>query len=219
MKFSIKVGKLLALIYLLTMAGSIFAAETQKNNRVVYGNIETKIDIKQFLRLYSQLKSEQVISLSSYLRENDDQSRRLLIPYDQEISDNEKSLISLNILSQEAACEEPSKAIFIFTPLGEEKLLSYDYILCDKTRLLKPAGMIRNYVIKYGLFNFKNFDKNQIVYTGVQSKYKVAVMPAEKIDENVAIRVTIVDDSLFKAEIGKLRAHLELLYIDLRSRL
>ncbi len=109
-----------------------------------------------------------------------------------------------------ARCGKPVEGIFLAVPgkEGDRRVLySYRYLICADDPLVSPTRFLDKYMEKYGLYDVKDFDRNEHIYYGVQKRYEVRVKPVK--EGNVAaLEIGVADDQVFVEAYKAWRARL-----------
>lgn len=107
-------------------------------------------------------------------------------------------------------CGKPVEAVFLAIPRkdGERRVLySYRYLACAGDPLVSPTRFLDKYLEKYGLYDAKDFDRNQHIYYNVQGRYEVRVRPVK--EGNVAaLEIGVADNAVFTEAYKAWRARL-----------
>ncbi|VAX17772.1 hypothetical protein MNBD_NITROSPINAE01-10, partial [hydrothermal vent metagenome] len=88
-------------------------------------------------------------------------------------------------------------------------LYAYEFTICDNSKLLNPETVMDQYIAKYGMYDVKDYDRNMIIYNGVQERYRVAVSPLTGQKDEVGLTITIVDNEVFKSKYREWRLELK----------
>lgn len=117
---------------------------------------------------------------------------------------------TIAVLGNGERCGKPVEAVFLAVPRkeGERRILySYRYLACAADPLVSPARFLDKYMEKYGLYDVKDFDRNQHIYYSVQNRYEVRVRPVK--EGNVAaLEIGVVDNAVFTEAYKAWRARL-----------
>lgn len=107
-------------------------------------------------------------------------------------------------------CGKPVEGVFLAVPRidGERRILySYRYLVCADDPLVSPVRFFDKYMEKYGLYDVKDFDRNQHIYYNVQGRYEVKIRPVK--EGNVAaLEIGVADNAVFNEAYKAWRARL-----------
>ncbi len=96
-------------------------------------------------------------------------------------------------------CGKPVEGIFLAVPHkgGDRRVLySYRYLICADDALVSPVRFLDKYMEKYGLYDVKDFDRNEHIYYGVQGRYEVRVRPVKE-GKVAALEIGVADNAVF----------------------
>ena len=118
---------------------------------------------------------------------------------------------TISKLDKGERCGKPVEAVFLAIPRkdGERRVLySYRYLTCAADPLVSPTRFLDKYLEKYGLYDTKDFDRNQHIYYNVLGRYEVRVRPVKE-GTMAALEIGVADSAVFteayKAWRGRLR--------------
>ncbi len=107
-------------------------------------------------------------------------------------------------------CGKPVEGIFLAVPHkgGDRRVLySYRYLICAGDPLVSPVRFLDKYMEKYGIYDVKDYDRNQHVYYGVQGRYEVRVRPVKE-GNLAALEIGVADNAVFVEAYKAWRARL-----------
>lgn len=118
--------------------------------------------------------------------------------------------VTIATLSDTERCGKPVEGIFVAVPHqgGDRRVLySYRYLICAGDPLVSPVRFLDKYFEKYGLYDVKDFDRNQHIYYGVQGRYEVRVRPVKE-GNLAALEIGVADNAVFTEAYKAWRARL-----------
>ena len=203
--------KAAAIFVLILSAGSAVAygaevKETVHDNRTVYGEISTGLQAAHFVTRFPGFK-EVVTGLYRKLEIRSDTDFTINIKSDAKLGLLERYLerIPVRFLrpADTLACDSIVEAVFLGHPLDRrgitpEALYSYSYLTCAKSTMISSNRLLDKYMEKYGNYDAKDYDRNQIVYKNVNRQYEVRVKPVTSSSKMPGLVVTVTDELLLK---------------------
>jgi hypothetical protein len=199
----------IAAVVLLTSAALASGAEVKEtlhDNRTVYANLSTGLQAVHFVGRFPGFK-EAVTGLY----------RALEIRSDTDFTINIKSPAKLGLLERyleripvrflrpadAIACDSVVEAVFVGHPPDRrgntpEALYSYSYLVCADSTMISSNRLLDKYMEKYGNYDTKDYDRNQIVYQNVNRQYEVRVKPVTSSSKMPGLVITVTDEKLLK---------------------
>ena len=215
-------GRRLAITALLLLAPAAFAPAEETapvhENRTVYGNLSTGLREVHFAARFPGFKEAVTGRFRALeIRSDTDFTINLKRPAKPELLDLYLEMIPVRFLRPKdtLACNSVVEAVFLGRPVDRrgktvETLYSYSYLVCADSRLLSSNRLLDEYMEKYGNYDVKDYDRNQIVYQNVKGQYEVRVKPVTSSSQRPGLIITVTDEKLLKhaydAWRGKLRA-------------
>lgn len=118
--------------------------------------------------------------------------------------------VAIAALGGTERCGKPVEGTFLAVPHkgGDRRVLySYRYLVCADDPLVSPVRFLDKYMEKYGLYDVKDFDRNQHTYYGVQGRYEVRVRPVKE-GKLAALEIGVADNAVFNEAYKAWRARL-----------
>jgi hypothetical protein len=175
----------------------------QHDNKTDYLSISTGSDMAGFKAQYpgfSEKETGSFLELEKRAALDKAMAFYFRRPKDKKFFDRFVRHITVKTFAAKAnQCNFPTDAVSLSTGSGdktEDKLYSYSFLVCADDPQVTPARMLDKYVEKYGLYDVKDWDREQYVYYKVKSRYKVMVKPL-KTGATASLLITVVDDELF----------------------
>ncbi|MBI5179004.1 MAG: hypothetical protein HZA04_07060 [Nitrospinae bacterium] len=189
------------IIIVALMAIPAYAADVAHENKVDYLGVTTGEAMEKVIALQPALKEQVSASFGEIQkRAATDFSLFLRHPKEGRYFDRFLNVMPVKIFSAPLACGTMSEAISLLVPAnaGDHAVLySYSFVSCANDPLVTPVRMVDKYVEKYGLYDEKDFDRNQHVYNKVLSRWQVRVKPVALADKGAALVITVIDETVF----------------------
>ncbi|MGK7345588.1 MAG: hypothetical protein ACNS63_07245 [Candidatus Nitrospinota bacterium M3_3B_026] len=204
-------------------ANAVDGEETtgERANNVRFGGVRTGMSVSNFIREGEPYRKAESMAWVKF--ETLGQAGRIWAPAPEgmTLSRNVLSLMTVTPVSgSRPACSSTPRMLFVSGPPGGPgaRLYAYEYMICDSSGLLNPGILIDQYITKYGIYDWKNYDLDMIVYKNVLGRYRVGARPAVSEDGRAAIVITVVDDDVFKEAYFAWRRALREAYTSIRDR-
>lgn len=212
-------------LIVLSLASAAAAADgkdapRERANNVRFGGVRTGMSVSNFVREGEPYRKAESMAWLAFQRL--DQAERIWAPPPEGMALSGK-VLSLMMVTPVAgarpACSSAPRMLFVSGPPGGPgvRLYAYEYMICDASGLLDPGILIDQYITKYGIYDWKDYDLDMIVYKNVQKRYRVGARPAVSEDGRAAIVVTVVDNDVFKDAYFAWRRALRKAYASVRD--
>ncbi|MFQ5433177.1 MAG: hypothetical protein ACE5EN_11820 [Nitrospinota bacterium] len=203
-KTAIAVAALLMLV-----PASLAAAEKETvvhKNRTLYGDLSTGLRAAHFVSRFPGFKKALTGRYRALeIRSDTDFTINIKRPPKPVLLDRYLEIIPVRFLrpADTLACDSVVEAVFLGHPLDRrsrtpEVLYAYSYLICAGSTLLSSDRLMDEYMEKYGNYDAKDYDRNQIVYQNVKGQYEVRVKPVTSSNGKPALVITVTDEEQLK---------------------
>ena len=196
----------LILLTYTAFASAAEVKETLHDNRTVYADLSTGLQAVHFAGRFPGFK-EAVTGLYRMLEIRSDTDFTINIKSDAKLGLLERYLerIPVRFLrpADTIACDSVVEAVFLGHPPDRrgktpEALYSYSYLACADSTMISSNRLLDKYMEKYGNYDVKDYDRNQIVYQNVKGQYEVRVKPVTSSSKMPGLVITVTDEKLLK---------------------
>ncbi len=214
-----KIATILLVTALISASGA--GEPKPRFNRVSFGPVEPGQTLKLFLGSSKGYKKSDPVKWIEFVKPDDVTRIWTPVPADMPLSQRALGRIPvIEVSGPEQKCGSTPRLVFLAGPPerggspGQEgsapSLFAYEHIICDTTGLVPPDVMVDQYIAKYGMYDAKDYDRNQVVYNNVRKRYRVGVRPfVSKGEGPGGIVVTVVDEAIFREKYLAWRATMQ----------
>ena len=187
-----------------SLASAAEVKEKVHDNRTVYADLSTGMRSLSFMSRFPDFK-ETLTSLYRTLeiRSDTDFTINIKRPAKLGLLDRYLEKIPVRFFrpAKTLECDSVVEAVFLGHPLDRrgktpEALYSYSYLTCADSTMISSNRLLDKYMEKYGNYDAKDYDRNQIIYKNVKEQYEVRVKPVTSASQKPALVVTITDQKL-----------------------
>ncbi|VAX19806.1 hypothetical protein MNBD_NITROSPINAE02-2175 [hydrothermal vent metagenome] len=208
-----KIATILLVTALISASGA--GEPKPRFNRVSFGPVKSGQTLKLFLGSSQGYKKSDPVKWIDFAKPDD--VKRIWTPVPSGMALSQRVLGRMpvtEVSGPKRECGSTPRLVFLAGPPGQAgsapSLFVYEHIICDTTGLVPPDVMVDQYIAKYGMYDAKDYDRNQVVYDNVRKRYRVGVRPFVSTGKGSGgIVVTVVDEATFREKYFAWRATMQ----------